>query len=202
MKYLIILISVISIAFLPSCKTNGLINRVPSSDTSSHSSTVINNRVDIDTITIPADTSAFLQALFECDSNSQVIITKLINQIGSRSAIGVNTFQPNYNKKAIVLSANCKCDSVSIYHVMKASDTTSKNEVVITNNVPYPVPAENTWWEKFKISYGGYALGAWLTVIILILLWLAWKIFKIATPQGAAISAAQTGLGWFTKLFR
>lgn len=200
MKKIIILIAVISISFLPSCKTNGLINKVPSSDTSSHSSIVINNKVDIDTITIPADTSAFLKALFECDSNSQIIITSLVNQIGKRSAIGVNTYQPN--KRTIVLSAKCKCDSMAIYHLIKSSDTTSKNEVVITNRVPYPVPAENTWWEKFKIAYGGYALGAWLGVIILILLWLAWKIFKIATPQGAAISAAQTGLGWFTKLFR
>lgn len=200
MKQIALLLIVISIFFLPSCKTGGLIGKIPTSDTSSNNSLVINNRFDIDTITIPADTSAFMQALFECDSNSQVIITKLISQIGQRSAIGVNTFTEN--KKTLVFTAKCKCDSAAIYHVMKSSDTTSKSQVVITNRIPYPVPAENTWWEKFKISYGGYAMGAWLLVIVIFILWLAWKIFKIATPQGAAISAAQTGLGWLTKLFR
>lgn len=200
MKQIALLLIVISIFFLPSCKTGGLIGKIPTSDTSSNNSLVINNRFDIDTITIPADTSAFMQALFECDSNSQVIITKLISQIGQRSAIGVNTFTEN--KKTLVFTAKCKCDSAAIYHVMKSSDTTSKSQVVITNRIPYPVPAENTWWEKFKISYGGYAMGAWLLVIVIFILWLAWKIFKIATPQGAAISAAQTGLGWFSKLFR
>jgi len=200
MKQIALLLIVISIFFLPSCKTGGLMGKIPTSDTSSNNSLVINNRFDIDTITIPADTSAFMQALFECDSNSQVIITKLISQIGQRSAIGVNTFTEN--KKTLVFTAKCKCDSAAIYHVMKSSDTTSKSQVVITNRIPYPVPAENTWWEKFKISYGGYAVGAWLLVIVIFILWLAWKIFKIATPQGAAISAAQTGFGWFTKLFR
>lgn len=200
MKQIALPLIVISIFFLPSCKTGGLISKIPTSDTSSNNSLVINNRFDIDTITIPADTSAFMQALFECDSNSQVIITKLISQIGQRSAIGVNTFTEN--KKTLVFTAKCKCDSAAIYHVMKSSDTTSKSQVVITNRIPYPVPAENTWWEKFKISYGGYAMGAWLLVIVILILWLAWRIFKIATPQGAAISAAQTGLGWFSKLFR
>lgn len=196
------LILVIQVLLVSSCKHTGYIAQAPTIDTTSKSSIVVNNKVDVDTITLPADTSAFIRALFECDSNNQVVVTSLIQQIGERSSMILELTRPKNNNKAVAWVSRCKCDSLSIYHIMQSSDTTDRKQVEITKKIPYPVPAQNTWWEKFKIDYGGYALGAWLALLIIFILWIAWKIFKIATPQGAAVSAVESGIGLFGKLFR
>ena len=44
--------------------------------------------------------------------------------------------------------------------------------------VPYPVERELTRWEQTKIDYGGTALGAWLGVMCIAVIWLIKKYRK------------------------
>lgn len=44
--------------------------------------------------------------------------------------------------------------------------------------VPYPVEKKLTRWEQTKIDYGGTALGAWLAVIAIAVIWLIKKFRK------------------------
>ena len=52
--------------------------------------------------------------------------------------------------------------------------------MVITDSIPVPYPVEKklTRWEQTKIDYGGTALGAWLAVIAIAVIWLIKKFRK------------------------
>lgn len=46
---------------------------------------------------------------------------------------------------------------------------------------PYPVERELSWWEKFKINYGGVSISINLTCVLFVIVWLAIKIRKKLT---------------------
>nr|DAV72167.1 MAG TPA: Protein involved in gliding motility 9 Secretion System Type.5A [Caudoviricetes sp.] len=46
---------------------------------------------------------------------------------------------------------------------------------------PYPVEKELSWWEKFKINYGGASLSINLTCILFVIAWLTIKIRRKLT---------------------
>ena len=46
---------------------------------------------------------------------------------------------------------------------------------------PYPVEKELSWWEKFKINYGGVSITIKLTCVLFVIVWLAIKIRKKLT---------------------
>ena len=52
--------------------------------------------------------------------------------------------------------------------------------MVLTDSipVPYPVERELTRWEQTKIDYGGAALGAWIAVMCIAVIWLIKKYRK------------------------
>jgi len=96
----------------------------------------------------------------------------------------------------------CKCDSESIYLAFKFRDTSS---AITHNNTAISIvekEKELKGGQKFTLLVGPWAIGILSLQIILILLYLGYKIAKIATPQGAAITGIQTGLSWFGKLFK
>jgi hypothetical protein len=182
MKKLVPLLLIL--AALSSCRpSRTLCNQLypPVADTTSQSSFFINTETDIDTILIPADTSAWIQALFECDSAGNAVIASLKSQFGLRSSLQINT---NYQGKRIIeTSIRCKCDSATIYHIMQSRDTVSRSVQTITKTIPVPVPADLTWWQKFKVAYGGYAMGILLAYILLRVGWWALKTYtKIQLP--------------------
>jgi len=191
MKYILLLI--IPLCFF-SCKTNKLPFTLDNSDSTS---VTITERILYDTTLIPADTSAWMQALIECDSNGRAIISELKSRIGLRSSLQSET-RTEGNK--IRTTVKCKCDSLSIYSEFKSRDTLSVR--VITKEVAVEVPAKFTWWEATKVNFGGYFIGFDLLILLLLLAWLAWKIFKNFTPQGAMVSTGFSLLGWISKLFK
>lgn len=46
---------------------------------------------------------------------------------------------------------------------------------------PYPVERELSWWEKFKINYGGASISINLTWVLFVIVWLPIKIRKKLT---------------------
>jgi|GEM_PF-2108568 len=141
---------------------------------SSHSETIISYR---DTsIFYPADTSAWVKAIAECDSLGNVRLTNLQKEFGRRSEAMVSI-------KDNVLTAKCKIDSMSIYLKLKETYEKNNSVAITTIKVPYPVEKQLTWWEQFKVAYGGYALISWLILIVLIIIMIIAKIYlKVQIP--------------------
>lgn len=155
------------LCLLNSCKTTQPIPVVLNNKDSSHSETLITYR---DTaIYIPADTTAWMQALAECDSLGNVKLTNLQKHFGRISEATVTV-------KDNVIVAKCIIDSMSIY--LKLKETYKSDASVKEKEIPVyiEVPAKLTRFEKFKINYGGYALVSWIVVIILIIVFIALKI--------------------------
>ena len=46
---------------------------------------------------------------------------------------------------------------------------------------PYTVESELSWWEKFKINYGGVSISINLTCVLFVIVWLTIKIRKKLT---------------------
>lgn len=46
---------------------------------------------------------------------------------------------------------------------------------------PYPVERKLSWWEKFKINYGGASISINLTCVLFVIVWLTIKIRKKLT---------------------
>jgi hypothetical protein len=151
-----------------------------------------------DTTFLPADVSE-MDIYFEADSAQNVQVIRSDSKNGKRS--GVN-YTMQRNNKILKATIDCNCDSLAIYHTFKSLDTSVNVHTTNTEIQTLTVPAALTWWQATKIHWGGYALGFNLLLLLLLLAWLAWQLFKVATPQGAAISAAGIGLNWFTKLFK
>lgn len=192
------------------CKTLKVPVMVPTDDSTSITETSIRDLLFRDTIPIPADTSAWLQMLIECDSEGNARVTDIYNQMGQRSRIMMKEyFQQDSiiqhqdsllkTRKKLVIRTTCQCDSMSIYAEFRLRDTTYSKVLRITKKIPVPVPMELTWWEKFKIEYGGYAFGVIAAIILFYLIRLAIWIFATFTPQGAAVSA---GTGILSTIFR
>ena len=193
MKYTLSII--VLLVWFAGCKTSKLPAVLQNTDSTS---VTITERILYDTTLISADTSAWIEALIECDSNNKAVITNLINQLGQRSSATVETSRTNTG--SLVTRTKCKCDSLAIYSEFKSRDTLSVR--VITQEVAVEVPAKLTWWESTKVNFGGWFIGIDLTILLLLLLWLAWKIYKNFTPQGMATGAGLSILGSIGKIFK
>ncbi len=192
------------------CKSMKLPVMVPTDDSTSITETSIRDLTLFDTIPIPADTSAWLQMLIECDSEGNAHVQDVWNQMGERSRIMMKEFYQQDSviqfqdsviktKKRLVIRTQCECDSMAIYAEFHLRDTTYSKVLRITHKIPVPVPMELTWWQKFKIEYGGYAFGVIAAVIGYYLIRLIIWAFATFTPQGAAI---KTGTGIFSGIFK
>ncbi len=108
-----------------------------------------------DTTYVPAESSE-MELYFEADVNNDVQVTKAVTKNGKRSNIAYTTER---NNRILTAMFKCNCDSLNIYHVFKDLDTTLsvKNTEVQINTVN--VPAKLTWWQQFKVDYGGYLMG-------------------------------------------
>ncbi len=132
-----------------------------------------------DTTFVPAESSE-MELYFEADANNEVQVTKAVTKNGQRSNIAYTTER---NNKVLTAMFKCNCDSLNIYHVFKQLDTTLR---VNTNNTAIHtvnVPAQLTWWQSFKVDYGGYAMGLILLYLLLRIGWWALKTYtKIQLP--------------------
>lgn len=66
---------------------------------------------------------------------------------------------------------------VNRYHIAyrdKVICDTAYIERVITNDVPYPVEKELTWWQKTKLELGEFSIGI-ILVLLIVVIWLVKK---------------------------
>jgi hypothetical protein len=134
-------------------------------------------------ITVEADTT--IQVLvIECDSNGKATIKTSTKEKGNRSDLNT-TLVDN------VLNIKATCDKVidSLQTVITNTLRTISKEEINTVFVPKLVEAKLTWWQKIKLNYGGYAIIAW---IILILFFVGRKLLK----QWLKMNVPLTGIKW------
>lgn len=116
---------------------------------------------------IPADTSAWVKALIECDSLGKARLSNVQKTNGNRSKI-------NLNLKGNTLTAKCEADSLK--GVVKAlqKQVTIKDRQI--KQIVKPCPENKlSWWQKTKQDFGGIALILWL---ILVFLFVGWRLLK------------------------
>ena len=130
---------------------------------------------------IPADTSAWVKALIECDSLGKATIKSIEKNNGKRTTI-------NTKLKDNVFTTTC--DSDSLKGVIKALQTSTNKVSKELKTVVQPCPENKlSWWQKIKLNYGGYAIIAW---IILILFFVGRKLLK----QWLKMNVPLTGIKW------
>lgn len=125
---------------------------------------------------IPADTSAWMQALIECDSMGIARLTDLQKQFGRKAEAALSI-------KKNVVRAKCIVDSQTVYLKVKDRYETNNSVKSTETLVPYPVEKQLTWWQQFKVNYGGYAIGSWIGLIVGIIVMVIIKIYlKVQIP--------------------
>ena len=124
--------------------------------------------ISFDTIThvieVPADTSIQV-IVIECDSLGKASIKSSTTTNGSRSTINTTL-----NNNVLNIQATCKeyIDSLQIVN-KEINRLRSETNTVF---VPQLIEKKLTWWQRFKINFGGYAF-------LLIGLWIGFKAVSI-----------------------
>jgi len=127
-----------------------------------------------DTTYIAADNSEF-EIILEADTDNGIKVVSERSTRGKRSRLGYSTTRAG---KQLHATFNCNCDSLAIYHVFKSADTTLRIAATETKTVPVSVPAQFTWWQQFKIAYGGWAF---LLIALYLLFRIGWWALKTYT---------------------
>lgn len=143
--------------FVCSCRT---IKYVPVE--SNADSVVVEKLVEVQ---LPPD-SATIRALLECDENGKVVLNWL-DIANSKNAQAQLTIDSLGN-----LLAKMKTQPDTVYLPAK--------EVVISKKekVPYPVEKELTNWQKFRMDFGGWAIGIVIITILVVVGWMVYKLKK------------------------
>lgn len=127
--------------------------------------------ITFDTITyyvkVPADTSIQIIKIV-CDSTGKATIVNKNTTNGNRSVLN-----SSIKDNTLTIQATC----LGYLDSIKTLNTTinkfkSKQSTVF---VPKLVENKLSWWQKFKINYGGYAIMGW---IVLILFFISRKFLK------------------------
>jgi hypothetical protein len=137
------------------------------------------------TVAIQPDEGS-LSALFECDSANNVLFKELSAINGKR--IRMNLISQR-NDRALKAIFTCNVDSQGVYVAFKARDTTSTFTHHETKIQIVEAPKHYTKSEMFVLSVGPWCIGFVGLLILAIIIYICWKVFTVATPQGAAISA-------------
>lgn len=162
------------------------------------STVVITEHVYDTTITLKPDAGT-ITALIECDSQNNALIKEITKANGERVKLNMRVTK---NDKALHAIFDCQVDSMGIYLAFKTHDTTTKVNSVETKLKIQEVEKQLSWWDGTKVKFGGYAIGTIAALVTSLFLYIAWKVFTVATPQGAAISAGGGLLKWGMKLLR
>ena len=161
-QVLIVLLISLSLA---SCSTSRQIKKCEKCfNKFSDTSVVIKDSLSItfDTITyyvkVPADTSIQIIKIV-CDSSGKATIVNKNTTNGNRSVLS-----SSIKNNTLTIQATC----LGYLDSIKTLNTTinkfkSKQSTVF---VPKLVENKLSWWQKFKINYGGYAIIGWLLLIL------------------------------------
>lgn len=127
---------------------------------SSADSVVVEKLVEVQ---LPPDSST-IRALLECDENGKVVLAWL-DIANSKNAQAQFTLDSLGN-----LLAKMKTQPDTVY--LPSKEITVTKEV----KVPYPVEKELTKWQKFRIDFGGWAIGIVIITILVIVVWMIYKL--------------------------
>lgn len=116
-------------------------------------------------VQLPPD-SATIQALLECDENGKVVLAWL-DIANSKNAQAQLTIDSLGN-----LLAKMKTQPDTVY--LPSKEVTVNKEV----KVPYPVEKELTKWQKFRMDFGGWAIGIVVITILVVVGWMVYKLKK------------------------
>lgn len=114
-------------------------------------------------VQLPPD-SATIRALLECDENGKVVLSWLdiVNSKNAQAQLVIDSLGN--------LLAKMKTQPDTVY--LPSKEVTVNKEV----KVPYPVEKELTNWQKFRMDFGGWAIGI---VIITILVVVGRMVYKL-----------------------
>lgn len=164
------LIWLLPFVLLFSCKTTKQFNCDQCAkihDTTTVTITEVREVLHDTTVLLPADTTAFVQALLACDSNNQVVVRQLTEKLGTKSRV-------NYTLAKNTFTARCVCDSSSIYLTWKERDTLSSHTATIKEFVK--VPAQFSHMQLIYLRLGQTLF--WLLILIVVLT-VAYVILKL-----------------------
>ncbi len=152
-----------------------------------------------DTTVIIQPDSGYLSAIFECDSANEVLLKELTNINGERLKLNLKLKR---NNKTLTTLFSCNVDSMGVYVAFKSRDTS----IAVTQHetkIQF-VEREKKFNKKemFVLSVGPWCIGFCGLLLLAIIIYICWKVFSVATPQGAAISAGGGLLKMAAKLFR
>ena len=116
-------------------------------------------------VQLPPDSST-IRALLECDENGRVVLSWL-DIANSKNAQAQLTIDSLGN-----LLAKMRTQQDTVYLPSKEVTVTKKEKV------PYPVEKELTRWEKFRLDVGGYAIFTVVTVILIVVGYMVYKLKK------------------------
>lgn len=169
-----VLIALLISLALSSCSTSRQIKKCENCFTKFvDTATIIKDSISItfDTVThvieVPADTSIQIIQIV-CDSSGNASIKTSTTNNGNRSIL---TSSIKDNTLTIQAACLAYLDSIKTLNTTINKFKSEQSTVF----VPKLVEAKLSWWQKFKINYGGYAIIGW---IILILFFIGRKFLK------------------------
>lgn len=122
-------------------------------------------------VQLPPD-SATIRALLECDEKGKVVLNWL-DIANSKNAQAQLTIDSLGN-----LLAKMRTQPDTVY--LPSKEITVTKEV----KVPYPVEKELTKWQKFRIDFGGWAIG----IVIITTFVVVWRmVYKLKKQKGGVI---------------
>jgi hypothetical protein len=133
-------------------------------------------------VEVKADTTIQIIEIV-CDSTGTATIKTSTTKKGNRSDLSTSLSNN-------VLSIQATCDKVVDSLQLVISNTERHRSENKTNfvKVPVPVEAKLKWWDRFKINWGGYAIGFTLFIWSLLLIYGGYKAistyYKTNTPMG------------------
>jgi hypothetical protein len=126
--------------------------------------TVTKTEVIRDTaFTIPKD-SSYYKAYLEC-ANGKVVFSP---KAKPESKKGKHLNPPKVNIRDNIITVDCQAEAQELF--AKWKDVYVKEHQQITKKIPFPVPAELSWWQNTQIILGRIFLGIIIllaTVVVL-----------------------------------
>ncbi|GIZ10281.1 hypothetical protein [Flavobacterium sp. UMI-01] len=134
---------------LSSCKSSSV---VPPTTTETTTTTNVTTVIRDTVFEIQKD-SSYYKAYVECINGKPVINQK--EKVESKK--GAYLQPPKVNLKDNILTVDCTAEAQKLFAQWK--DVYIKENKSTIEKVPYPVPAEFSWWEKTQIILGRIFIG-------------------------------------------
>ena len=160
-QFMSVLFFVVLATTLVACKGSSV---VPSTTIDSTVTKTIKEVVRDTAFEIPKD-SSYYKAYLDC-INGKVVLKQNTVPVSKK---GAYIEPPKVNLKDNILTVDCTAEAQILFAQWKDIYTTELQKTI--KQVPYPVPAELSWWQKTEIILGRIFIG----VLVLLGLGFAFK---------------------------